>query len=100
MTMENPFAPGDTVRHFKRALVSQERRDQGAYLYRIVGVATHSETRDPLMIYRALYDDGGLYARPLDMFLGPVDRVKYPQARQKWRFEKVDPTNPDGPAED
>ena len=36
---------------------------------------------------RKLYGDGGLWVRPLDMFLSPVDREKYPDAGQTYRFE-------------
>ena len=87
---ENRFAAGDIVRHFKRETLGEEERKAGVYLYEIVGTATHTETREPLMVYRALYGDGQLYARPLEMFLGEVDREKYPDIRQKYRFEKTD----------
>lgn len=83
------FRSGDLVKHFKRELVG-EGAESTAYLYEIVGKASHSETREPLMIYRALYGDGGLYARPLAMFLEPVDKVKYPTVQQAYRFELVE----------
>lgn len=87
--MINSFKPGDIVQHFKRELLSDEERESNMHLYEIVGVATHSETREPMMVYRPLYDDGGLYVRPLEMFLSEVDRGKYPQIKQKYRFEKI-----------
>ena len=78
------FRAGDIVRHFKRETVEP---DSDKYLYMIVGEATHSETREKMMVYAALYGDGGLFVRPLDMFLSEVDHEKYPDIRQKYRFE-------------
>ncbi len=37
--------------------------------YEVVGVATHSETHEPHVVYRPLYGDGGLWIRPLSMFV-------------------------------
>lgn len=80
---------GDIVQHFKREMLGPDEKDPNKYLYEIVGVATHSETREPMMVYRPLYDDGGMYVRPLEMFLSEVDHEKYPDVKQKYRFEKV-----------
>ena len=56
-------------------------------LYLVEDIATHSESGEQLIIYRQLYDDCKLYARPYDMFIEKVDKQKYPDIEQEYRFE-------------
>lgn len=66
---------GRVYRHFK-----------GDY-YLVEALAQDSETGEPCVVYRKLYGDGGLWVRPLEMFLGQVDKEKYPYVKQELRFE-------------
>ena len=45
--------------------------------YEVIGIARHSETEDPMVVYRALYGEGGLWVRPLAMWNEQVDRDDY-----------------------
>lgn len=56
-------------------------------LYLVEDVVLHSETKEKMVLYRALYDDCKRYVRPYDMFVSKVDKIKYPDVKQEYRFE-------------
>lgn len=59
-------------------------------LYLLEDVARHSETDEEYVIYRKLYGDCSLWIRPKKMFLSPVDREKYPDCEQEYRFQLIE----------
>ncbi len=55
--------------------------------YLVEDVAFDSETKEEVVVYRRLYGDGTLWVRKKEMFLSEVDHIKYPNVKQKYRFE-------------
>ena len=74
----NKIIAGRKYRHFKNKM------------YEVIGIATHSETGEDYVVYKPLYGEQKMYIRPLDMFASKVDREKYPDVKQEYRFELIE----------
>ena len=58
--------------------------------YLVEEIAYNTETDEKMVIYRSLYGEGKVWARPYEMFLERVDKEKYPDVEQEYRFELQD----------
>lgn len=87
---------GAIFKHFKRETLTKNelKKNPNMYLYEIVGIAEHTETKELLVVYNALYGKPTFCARPLSMFLSEVDHEKYPNIKQKYRFVPRDFVEP------
>ena len=69
------------------------RHFKGNY-YQVIDIALDSENMEEMVIYKQLYGEGKLWVRPLKMFLSEVDKEKYPNIDQKYRFEYCEDIKP------
>lgn len=86
--VEKLLTKGTVVKHFKREMMTTEelQEEPFKYLYLVNGLCTHTETGEALVVYTS-FSDHKLWARPVDVFISKVDKEKYPDAKQEYRFE-------------
>lgn len=69
-----------------RAIIPGRYRHFKGNEYEVIGIARHSETEEPLVVYRALYGEHGLWVRPADMWNEQITR----DGKTFRRFEKTE----------
>lgn len=69
---------GKTYKHFN------------GQLYKVLFMATDSETNEEVVVYEALYGKHLIWTRPYDLFVSLVDKEKYPENEQIYKFDLVD----------
>lgn len=73
---------GGVYKHFK------------GHIIKVLEIAKHTETREMLVIYEH-YGTNVIWARPYDMFISKVDKEKYPEINQEYRFQLIEKSNDD-----
>lgn len=69
---------------FEKASVFHHFKDKE---YKIVTIATHTENDEQFVVYQAQYGEHTTYIRPIEMFFSKVDKEKYPEVKQEYRFQ-------------
>jgi len=74
------------MRNLKSGMIVQHFKGNK---YQVICIGENTETGEQMVVYQALYGDFKFWVRPLDMFLSKVDRSKYPDVKQEYRFEII-----------
>lgn len=87
--MDKRMKAQEDIQSLKQNMIGQKYRHFKGNYYVVLDIAIHSETAEAMIIYRSDEEPKNVWCRPLDMFLSKVDKKKYPEVEQKFRFERV-----------
>ena len=77
------------LKRIKNTIVGYRYRHFKGGVYIVTDIAVHSETEEPMVIYKSFDNPDWVWCRPLSMFLSEVDKEKYPDVKQIMRFERI-----------
>ena len=90
-----PFKEGDIIKHFKRDMIDDIEKEKNMYLYKVLAIGMHTETKEKMLVYQALYYPFDVFIRPLEMAMEEITEEDYPEIKkynniQKHRLEVLD----------
>ena len=90
-----PFKEGDIIKHFKRDMIDDIEKEKNMYLYKVLTIGMHTETKEKMLVYQALYYPFDVFIRPLEMAMEEITEEDYPEIKkynniQKHRLEVLD----------
>ena len=87
--MKNKMEVQAQVKQLKNSIVGYRYRHFKGEVYIVTDIAVHSETEEPMVIYKNFDGPEHVWCRPLNMFMSEVDHKKYPDVKQVMRFERI-----------
>ena len=87
--MDNRMKVQTQVNCMKKGIVGFRYRHFKGGVYLVTDIAVHSETEEPMIIYKSIDNQELVWCRPLSMFMSEVDHEKYPDVKQLMRFERI-----------
>lgn len=88
--MENRLKVQRQINELKNDMIGCRYMHFKGGIYVVSDIAVHSETEEPMVIYKSCSQPDHVWCRPLDMFLSEVDHEKYPNVDQCMRFERIE----------
>lgn len=79
----------ETLEKLKENMVGRRYKHFKGRTYIVNDIAVHTESDEIMVIYKCFTDPLVTWCRPLSMFTSDVDRIKYPDVKQKKRFEPL-----------
>lgn len=87
--MDNRMKVQEEISNIKSGMVGFRYRHFKGGIYIVTDIAVHSETEEPIVVYKSFDQPDLVWCRPLSMFVSEVDHEKYPDIEQVMRFERI-----------